>query len=362
MIVYDTSGRRYVLKGTNLGGGEGKLYSVEDNVHFYAKIFKKEKCTRGRELKILEWERMFDGKIIKKEFCDQVVVPQKCLYSDARYQNVNSFVGYLMEKQTDFRALDEVYTTRDYNYIQKVWVARNLCILTNLVHSMGKNYVIGDYNPDNVALFMSGSTAKLIDVDSVQMSAYNKQGTEILLPTSVGVPEFLAPEIGKRLKREKTDLENVTQSPNNPLFTKYTDYYALAYHIFYLLMNSAPFASGVNMEELAKHPSHTVSHVEINRLKAAEKGEFVFAKKILFKRPQKVAANYGILTQKLRRLFERAFIDGAEDPTCRPDAIDFYEALTEYMNTLEEREKCGHFMPAHYIGRCEWCRINSINP
>ena len=48
MIVYDTSGRRYVLKGTNLGGGEGKLYSVEDNVHFYAKIFKGKVHTRKR--------------------------------------------------------------------------------------------------------------------------------------------------------------------------------------------------------------------------------------------------------------------------------------------------------------------------
>lgn len=73
---------------------------------------------------------------------------------------------------------------------------------------MGKNYATGDYNPNNVALFMSGSTAKLIDVDSIQISAYNKNGTEILLPTSVGVPEVLAPEIGKWLKAEKADLES----------------------------------------------------------------------------------------------------------------------------------------------------------
>ena len=35
-----------------------------------------------------------------------------------------------MEKQNDFLALDEVYTTQSYDYYQKVWVARNLCILT----------------------------------------------------------------------------------------------------------------------------------------------------------------------------------------------------------------------------------------
>lgn len=360
MIVYDTNGRSYSLRETNLSGGEGKLYAVDGINNLYAKIFKKEKCTKGRELKILEWERMYQQGMLKHEFCDQIVIPRKCLYSSLSRQNTSSFVGYMMEKQNDFLALDEVYTTQSYDYYQKVWVARNLCILTNLVHSMGKNYVIGDYNPDNVALFMSGSTAKLIDVDSVQMSACNKNGTEILLPTSVGVPEFLAPEIGRRLKAEKTDLENVYQSPSKPLFTRYTDYYALAYHIFYLLMNSAPYASGVNMEELAKHPSHTVSHVEINRLQAADKGEFVFARKILFRRPQKVAANYGILTSKLKNLFERAFIDGSKDPTCRPDAVEFYEALTEYMSKLEKRP-CNHYMPSHYKGSCEWCRINHIN-
>ena len=347
MIVYDTSGKQYLLKETKLFGGEGKLYAIEDNERLYAKIFVKEKRTIGRELKIREWEKMFENGIVKKNFCDQIVVPQKCLYSDATEQNVRSFMGYLMEKLTNFRLLNEVYTTKDYNYMQKVWVARNLCILTNLVHSMGKNYVIGDYNSDNVALFMSGSTAKLIDVDSVQISSYKKNGTEILLPTSVGLPEFLAPEIRRRLRTEKTDLENVVQSPNKPLFTKYTDYYAMAYHIFYLLMNSAPFASGVNMEELAKHRSHTVSDVEINRLNAAEKGEFVFAKKVLFRRPQKVAANYGILTKKLKTLFERAFIVGVEKPECRPDAVEFFDALTEYMNTLEKRERCGHFMPSY---------------
>ena len=359
MIVYDTTGRSYSLRETNLGGGEGKLYAVDGINNLYAKIFKKEKCTKGRELKILEWERMFQNGLLKIDFCSQIVVPRKCLYSTPNRQNTGAFVGYMMEKQNNFLALDEVYTTQDYDYFQKVWVARNLCILTNLIHSMGKNYVIGDYNPDNVALFMSGSTAKLIDVDSVQMSAFDKQGREILLPTSVGVPEFLAPEIGRRLKAEKTDLENVYQSPDKPLFTIYTDYYALAYHIFYLLMNSAPYASGVDMQELAKHPSHTVSHVEINRLQAAEKGEFIFARKILFRRPQKVAANYNMLTSRLKKLFEQTFIEGAKDPTCRADAIDFYEALTEYMNKLEKR-RCGHYMPSHFTGECEWCRINKI--
>ena len=49
MIAYDINGRSYSLNESNLGGGEGKLYSVANHPELYAKIFKEEKRTRGRE-------------------------------------------------------------------------------------------------------------------------------------------------------------------------------------------------------------------------------------------------------------------------------------------------------------------------
>lgn len=360
MVVYDILGRQYSLSETNLGGGEGKLYSVDNVYGLYAKIFNREKRTRGREAKILEWERMYDQRIINQNFCEQIVVPQKCLYESANRHDVQTFAGYAMDKLSGFRTLKNVYIAQDLNYIQKVWTARNLCILTNRVHSLGREIVIGDYNADNVAVFMSTSTAKFIDVDSFQL-IINKNGKRILCPCTVGVPEFMAPEISRRLKKEKTDLENVDQGPDNPIFTKYTDLYAMAYHIFALLMNgSAPYASMPNMEELAKHPSKTVSSVDIDQFHAAEKGDFVFARRSLFKRPPEYAPKYAILTPRLKRLFERAFIEGAQDPTCRPDSSEFFEALNEYIDILEERSECGHFLPSHYTGTCEWCRIQKL--
>lgn len=359
MIVYDTSGRSYLLEETKLGGGEGKLYSVAGNTRQYVKIFKNEKRTRGREAKILEWEDMYISGLLTGGFLEQVVVPQRCLYESASRQDVRSFVGYLMEKQTGFRTLQNIYTENDLDYMEKVWVARNLCVLTNRIHTFERDIVIGDYNADNVAVFMSLGKAKFIDVDSFQLNL-QRNGKRILCPCTVGVPEFMAPEISRRLKKERTDLENVEQGPDNPIFTKYTDLYAMAYQIFSLLMNgSAPYASMPNMEELAKHPSKTVSSVDIDRFHAADKGDFIFAKKSIFKKPPEYAPKYTILTRKLRGLFERAFIDGAHDPTSRPCASEFYDALSEYLDVLEMRS-CGHYIPSYYSGSCEWCRLEKL--
>ena len=342
MIAYDINGRSYSLNESNLGGGEGKLYSVANHPELYAKIFKEEKRTRGREAKILEWEYMFEANELDKNFSDQ---------------NIQTFLGYLMEKQTSFKVLKDVYVENDLSYAQKVWAARNLCILTNRVHSAQRGITIGDYNADNIVIFPQTSTAKFIDVDSFQLTIH-RSNKRILCPCTVGVPEFMAPEIARRLKKEKTDLENVDQDADNPIFNKYTDFYSMAYHIFALLMNgSSPFASMANMEAISQHPSKNVSSIDIDQFHAAEKGEFVFVRHFLFKKAPEYAPKYKMLSQELRKLFERAFIGGAKDPTVRPDAMEFYNALTEYFQSLKKCE-CGHYMPSNYKGECEWCRIN----
>lgn len=360
MIAFDTMGRQYHLQETNLGGGEGKLCMIDGYPNLCAKVFKNEKRTRGKEAKILGWKQLLSSNSINSSFCNQVVIPRDCLYSQRENQSVKSLLGYTMEKLTGFRTLQDIYEKNDVDFIQRVWIARNLCILTNRVHSLGDDYVVGDYNTNNVAVFLSTSTAKFIDVDSFQL-VVSRNGQKVFCPCNAAVPEFVAPEVSRRLRREKTDLESITQSPENPVFTQYTDRYALAYHIFALLMNgSAPFAAMVNMEELAHHPSMNVSSVDVSSFRAADKGDFVFAKKSLFKKPPEYAPSYDILSPTLKDLFERAFIAGAKDPKLRPDSSEFYSALSKYLNCLEMRP-CGHVLPSFYTESCEWCRISHLS-
>lgn len=53
MIAYDTSGKSYSLTETNLGGGEGKLYAVDNNPELYAKILNQKSVPREEKQKFL---------------------------------------------------------------------------------------------------------------------------------------------------------------------------------------------------------------------------------------------------------------------------------------------------------------------
>ena len=352
MILYGSDGNTYTILNKFAGGGEGDLHNVEGYPSLVAKVFHNDKLGKpGRWAKVEEWSKMTS---LGSVFLEQVVIPRVALYNSYN-MNYKTFHGYIMEKLSGFVDLNEIYSQDNLDYYKKVWIARNLCILTKQIHSIGQ--VVGDYNPDNVAVFPNLGVSKFIDTDSFQF-VINRDGKLRLCPCNVGVAEFLAPEIHRRLISEKANLENVTQGLSNPLFTEYTDRYSLSYHIFSLLMGGcSPFAGMIDMDELAQHKSKTVSNVEVDELKAARNGEFLFSKRIALKKPPIYAPKYRILTTQLQKLFERAFVDGASDPKARPDEEEFYRALEEYLETLEIKCNRGHYMSSKYIGGCEWCRV-----
>lgn len=113
----------------------------------------------------------------------------------------------------------------------------------------------------------------------------------------------------------------------------------------------------IDIDELSMHKSMTVSDIEVDDFIAERNSDFLFNKKSLFKVPPSYAPKFRILTKQLRILFERAFIDGASDPTARPNETEFYFALEEYVETLSIKCKKGHYMPKYFIGKCEWCRV-----
>ena len=61
--------------------------------------------------------------------------------------------------------------------------------------------------------------------------------------------------------------------------------------------------------------------ISINSMRQ-KKGEFVFARHLLFKKAPDYAPKYKMLSPGLRKLFERAFIEGAKNPKARPEAKD----------------------------------------
>ena len=145
------------------------------------------------------------------------------------------FVGYVMPKIDNSVEIFKVVRCRtdprtkqifpNYTWALNVQVARNLALSVHHLHSSG--YVIGDMNDKNVLVRPDGGVC-ILDTDSFDFTDSN---SGVHYKCGVGLPDYLAPELqGKYLRGD------------NALFSEATDDFALAIHIFQLLMdNYHPF-------------------------------------------------------------------------------------------------------------------------
>jgi DNA-binding helix-hairpin-helix protein with protein kinase domain len=349
MILYEKNGHSYEITDPPFKiGGEATLHAVTGYPEWVAKCYKPEKCTRERENKVTVMSKLQ----VTRYFKDSVVFPLIPLYQD---DSCHAFAGYLMERVRNITELQEIYFGDDLNQKQKTIIAMNLCVMTNLVHSAGQ--VIGDYNPKNIALDKATGIGKLIDTDSFHITVKsNKNGSVRTFPCKVGVEALIAPELRKKLSDQHADLETVQGGS----FTKETDLYALGFHIFALLMGGAtPYRNCVDMAALGD--SKNVSSVNIDQFEAAKKGDFLFAKQVFGKKLPEDVPDFNILSPALQELFKRCFIDGAKKPECRPQAAEYYSALSTYYAKLKKCS-CGqeHYLWEGYHKPCEWCRIQQF--
>lgn len=340
MKYYGSDGTVYeIISSTERKGGEGSIYDVVGKPHLVLKIYHKNDVKRSAKItELVKQSRGWDG-----EFRKWTVPPIDYVYDENK-----AFVGYIMKKLTaKFKPLAEIYD-RDVgggiSFSNKVRVAMNLCSVTMLAHR--NKVVIGDYNQKNIGIDSHGFVT-LFDNDSFQFSSGKK-----VYRCTVGVPEEMAPEIFTVLRDERTDLERVSR----PVYNEYTDCYTLALHVFHLLMNGAhPFNSKIDASKLP--PSKTVSSAIVPVKIAAQKGLFYIANPDgVHKKPDWVP-EYDILSPALKELFERAFVDGLNEPEKRPTPEDFFTALSEYLPMLEKLP-CGHWQYKGYSGGCEWCKVN----
>ncbi|MBR2869739.1 MAG: hypothetical protein IKB88_11845 [Clostridia bacterium] len=342
MVYYNQNGRAYNLDEKSFkGGGEGNVYDVIGQPSLVAKIYHANMLDAQITAKILAYADFF--KSWDSNFRLYTVPPIEPLFDSNR-----KFAGYIMGKLVgDYVPLSSIYDAdvgKDISYKNKIITAGNMCVITKLAHDNG--VVIGDYNQKNIGVDPTGKV-HLFDNDSFQFKANGKTHRCV-----VGVPEEMAPEIHKALKKEKADLKSVSA----PVYNKYTDLYTMALHIFHLLMNGAhPFNSRIEASKLP--PSQTVSSATISLLEASQKAIFIFAHPTVFRKPPKWAPAYEILSPELRNCFERAFVDGLNHPEKRPTPDEFYSALYRYSQELIEYP-CGHFHHKSYTGSCEWCRIS----
>lgn len=337
------NGKQYTATEPPIGrGGEGTVYGISGMPDYVLKVFKDGKRTETRHRKLLT----MIATQLPPSAMQQITWPIDVVYQNAQ------FVGYVMPAIKNNEDLNVMYSDKyTCTLSEKITIAKNLCAAINAVHNAGQ--VCGDLNPKNIGVDPQSARVTLVDTDSYHIS---EVGSGRVYRCEVGLPEYLPREIQEKMKNGQT----LVTAPL-PTFTKYSDLFALAVHIFALLMNGChPFACAVNHKTNINHlaysqPSVTVPQPIDNILT----GYFPFhIVKQGFAIPR-YAPEFQSLPANIQKLFVRAFVDGHKDPSKRPDAVEWYVALTDMQQNLSVCKTNKNHMYSSHLKKCVWCELEA---
>jgi eukaryotic-like serine/threonine-protein kinase len=216
--------------------------------------------------------------------------------------------------------------TTEASWAHLVNTAANLCLAVQVVHRV--DAVIGDFQERNI-LVSDTTRVTLVDCDSMQFT--DGGGRQFLC--GVARPEFTAPEVAALNLR--------TQAREQA-----SDYFALAVHIYLLLMaGNHPFMRGVWIG-----PGEQPSALEL-----ARRGDWAGGPRSWLQ-SHPLAPPPIFLPAEVQTLFERAFADGATDPARRPSAEQWRDALLR-MTFTQCAGPLTHQVPVGCV-RCPWCDID----
>lgn len=316
--------------------GEGTVYGVAQREDWAAKVF--HPTLTGLQQKLDKVAAMINssppGALQPNGFV-VLTWPTHVLFDDA------GPVGFVMPR-IDTATSVEIHTmsnpvnrndprpsepqwTRRVTWEHLVNTAANLCLAVQVVHRV--DALIGDFQERNI-LVSDTTQVALVDCDSMQFA--DRSGRQYLC--AVGRPEFTAPELAG------VDLRSHPRG-------KASDLFALAVHIHQLLMaGNHPFMRGV----------WTGSGEQPDALSLARSGAWAGGPGSPLQ-THPLAPPIAFMPRDIERLFERAFTDGAVDPSIRPSAEEWRRALLRIRLT-----RCSfgaHQVPVE-TPTCPWCAID----
>ena len=351
MAVYKSSSGKVYTLGAQLGtGGEGIVSEIQGENSKVAKIYKadrfktdQDRFTMERKLKAMldmNISVYVDGKL-------RLTWPLDILYENG------SMVGFVMPKiNSKYKIFDvqrvemaeKIYPNYTWKYA--VQFAYNLSVAVKYVHD--KNIVIGDFNQNNISIDTSTGAVILIDCDSFDIRD-PKSGEHF--PCKVGLPEMLAPEL------------QTVRNLANGTFTKETDNFSLAIHIFRLLMrNEDPFGGVITM-------SRSLSTVSANA--PIINGECPYVRTVSGKEIPGRSPTLDMLPVNIQELFKKTFDYDASTALRR---IKNRATATEWCNALvvlataepnPNLQTCTlnpHHVYPKYSSYCPWCRCENYQP
>ena len=346
------NGSTYSVKEERLGkGGEGSIHEIEHMPEYVAKIFKPDKRSPEREEKICKMTM----NNMPEDVLQCITWPLDVLYDE------NGFVGYVMKRVKSVASLSELYSDTKYNLHIRMYAAYNLCAAIDTIHSAGQ--VCGDLNPRNICINLNAHDKDVYKVTLVDTDSYHFITDKKIYRCEVGLAEYLAPEIQKKVCGEIT-LKNAPL----PTFTKETDLFALAVHVFCLLMGgSHPFACAKRANGQLSNTMEQMAGEEIGESVVApqpieniKSGFFPFWNYKYNIDIPAYAPEFVSLHPHLQKLFVKTFVDGYKNPKSRVQASEWLGALKpliEGFDRITQRcGKSGHYYFSHNM-ECPYCHV-----
>ena len=168
-------------------GGEGSIHEIQNMHEYVAKIFKKNKRDSEREEKIC---KMSASKFSNKT-SEYTTWPLDVLYDEY------GFAGYVMRRAQYNNSLSELYSNSKYDLKVRLYAAYNLCAAIEEIHNMGQ--VCGDLNPRNICINLNAHDKDVYKVTLVDTDSYHFITDKKIYRCEVGLAEYLAPEIQKKV-------------------------------------------------------------------------------------------------------------------------------------------------------------------
>lgn len=351
-IYQGKSGTSYMVTETPLAsGGEGSIYAINGEETSVLKVFKQDRRTKEREEKLL---KMVEYRLDTEQL-NQVTWPQDVVYDQS------GFVGYVMPRLWDNQNLNKVYATQNnaLSLRHRMLIAYNLCAAIDTVHSL--NQVCGDLNPQNICVNLNLQSNSALRITLVDTDSYHITDGDKTYRCEVGLANYLAPEIQNKLINGR----NLRNAPL-PTFTKETDLFALAVHIFSLVMNGChPFAcakqtnNGYENTMEAMNDKDYESVVLPQPIDNIKEGFFPFHQEKEGITYPLYAPDFKLLPKELQELFIRAFEMGYQNPKERPTTTEWLEVLKKYLSSTEFQQcERKHYYYNNNENKCPYCEAS----
>jgi DNA-binding helix-hairpin-helix protein with protein kinase domain len=318
--IYDTEGKSYALSRLAGFGGQGRVYE-EESGEYMVKILHPKNKHNEELMRRFSWIK---SQKIPKEA--RLVTPIAILdghvngYVMKRVKGHEPLSKYINFKESE--SLADFYNKQTGGLKKRLLLGVLMARSFSNIHLSGLSYC--DVSPQNILIGKKAVSLCLIDPDNLSVTT---QAESLVL----GTPRYIAPE--------------VLDERHNP--NALSDIYSYAVILFELIHLGHPLLGDMVNDASPEEEDRALSghYPYINHPTDTTN------------RNTKILPSDVMLTQKLKDLFEKTFVEGLHQRYKRPSLKDFENALIEAIQQCITCKSC----KAHYYlqpskkNECPWC-------